>query len=43
MPLALRRWGKLSEIQTAVLFLACPGSSYVTGIALPIDGGWTAR
>ncbi len=40
---ALRRWGKLSEIQTAVLFLACPGSSYVTGIALPIDGGWTAR
>lgn len=40
---ALRRWGTLNEIQTAVIFLACPGSSYVTGIALPIDGGWTAK
>ncbi len=40
---AMRRWAQLSEIQTAALFLGCPGSSYVTGIALPVDGGWTAR
>ena len=36
------RLGKLGEIETAVLFLAAPASSYVTGVILPVDGGWTA-
>jgi NAD(P)-dependent dehydrogenase (short-subunit alcohol dehydrogenase family) len=32
-----------SEIAEAVLWLLSPNSSYVTGAALPIDGGWSAQ
>ncbi len=32
-----------SEIAAAALFLACEDASYVTGIELPVDGGWTAQ
>ncbi len=39
---ALKRWGELSEIQGAALFLASPSSSYVTGSMVTVDGGWTA-
>jgi NAD(P)-dependent dehydrogenase (short-subunit alcohol dehydrogenase family) len=36
------RFGKVDEISAAVLFLCSPGASFTTGIALPIDGGFTA-
>lgn len=36
------RYGKEGELDTAVLFLASPASSYVTGVNLPVDGGYTA-
>ncbi len=36
------RLGREGELDTALLFLAAPGSSYVTGVILPVDGGWTA-
>jgi NAD(P)-dependent dehydrogenase (short-subunit alcohol dehydrogenase family) len=31
------------EVADAVVWLCSDKSSYVTGIALPVDGGYTAR
>jgi gluconate 5-dehydrogenase len=36
------RLGREGELDTALLFLAAPGSSYVTGVIVPVDGGWSA-
>ena len=38
----LRRDGRPEEVSAAVLFLASDESSYITGVALPIDGGFVA-
>ena len=37
------RMGTPEEIAKAALFLACDDSSFVTGVALPVDGGLTAQ
>jgi 2-deoxy-D-gluconate 3-dehydrogenase len=39
----LARWGEPDDLASAVVFLASPASSYVTGVVLPVDGGWLAR
>ncbi|MCR5523589.1 MAG: SDR family oxidoreductase [Clostridia bacterium] len=37
----LERYGNEGELDTAALFLASPASSYVTGVNLAVDGGYT--
>ncbi|MEN0086221.1 MAG: SDR family NAD(P)-dependent oxidoreductase [Leifsonia sp.] len=40
---ALHRIGQPREVSGAVAFLASPSASLITGVTVPIDGGWTAR
>lgn len=37
----LGRMGEPNEFAAVVAFLASPAASYVTGVTIPVDGGWT--
>ena len=39
----LGRIGQLEEVTAAILFLASPAASLITGTSLVVDGGWTAQ
>jgi NAD(P)-dependent dehydrogenase (short-subunit alcohol dehydrogenase family) len=36
------RFGQPEEVATAVLYLCSPGAAFITGVALPVDGGLAA-
>ena len=35
------RWGAAADFEGAAVFLASPASDFITGVALPIDGGYS--
>ena len=42
-PIPMKRFGKVSEIASTVLFLACDASTYTTGTVACVDGGYLAQ
>lgn len=40
-PIPMKRLGEASDVANAALFLGSDQASYITGHALPVDGGWT--
>lgn len=39
--IALGRAAAPSEVAAAVVYLSSPAAAYLTGVALPVDGGWS--
>jgi NAD(P)-dependent dehydrogenase (short-subunit alcohol dehydrogenase family) len=42
LPTPMARWGDPAELAAAALFLATDDASFITGAALPVDGGYSA-
>ena len=36
----MRRWGRPEDVTGAVLFLCSPAAAFITGVVLPVDGGY---
>jgi NAD(P)-dependent dehydrogenase (short-subunit alcohol dehydrogenase family) len=42
LPTPMARWSDPAELAAAALFLASDEASFITGAALPVDGGYSA-
>ena len=40
---ALNRGGQADEVAEVAAFLASDRASFVTGVSIPVDGGWAAK
>jgi len=40
---ALKRWGEPKDLVGALIFLSSSASDYISGVVLPVDGGYLAR
>ena len=38
-----RRFARIDDLAETVAFLCGPAGGSITGISLPVDGGWTAQ
>ena len=38
----MKRFGDITELNGAIQFLCSPAASFITGVILPIDGGFSA-
>lgn len=39
----MKRWGISNDMKGAAIFLSSPASDFISGVVLPIDGGYSAR
>lgn len=39
----VRRWGTIDDLAGVAVFLASPASDFITGVAIPVDGGYSAQ
>ncbi|MGC5340943.1 SDR family oxidoreductase, partial [Escherichia coli] len=38
-----RRWGVPADLAGIAVFLASPASDFITGTAIPVDGGYSSQ